>query len=210
MISEKRTVFIYLFDKGDGKETEERLCSITEDYALRSGLCEVSEDRFLLKRTERGKPYFPNSPEIGVSVSHSGEYAICALCRGDLGIDLQEHRRLVSETIEDAEARFKRMARRFYHPREAEFVENDTFLRFFAVWSAKESYVKYTGKGIDNDFSAFCVLPDHSADKMIRECGEEFRWKALGKEFCLERFADAYTLCVCADGPFDIEIIKSS
>ena len=210
MIPEKKRVCLYVFDQNDGRNTEERLKIAAEDYAVRFNIRAGAEDMFLFMRTERGKPYFPNSPDIGVSVSHSGEYFVCALTQGDVGVDLQEHRVLVSETREEAEARFKRMARRFYHPAEAEFIDSNTFYRFFAIWTAKESYVKYTGQGIDNDFSAFGVLPDEGLAPQSIDSGEPAFWHALGKEFCTQRFGDNYSLCVCTGDPFYIDIIKRS
>ena len=46
--------------------------------------------------------------------------------------------------------RYVNMAKRFFHEKEADYVqEKAPYQRFFRVWAAKESYVKYTGKGID-------------------------------------------------------------
>ena len=42
--------------------------------------------------TPAGKPYFPARPEFHYSVSHSGEWAVCAVGAVPLGVDIQVER----------------------------------------------------------------------------------------------------------------------
>ena len=111
-----------------------------------------------IARTDRGRPYFPQRRDLFFSVSHSGEYFVCAFSPSPIGVDLQEIGHLRSETPDSAVPRLKRMAKRFFHPSEAEYAEDDTYRRFFRVWTAKEAYVKLTGQGIDGDFREFCIF----------------------------------------------------
>ena len=209
MPEQKKVVSLFVFDAKDEKSTRERIKAAAGYYSVHTGETFI-EHQFEIKRTERGKPYFPNCPEIGVSVSHSGDYFVCALAKGEVGIDLQEHRMLASDTVEDAEIRLRRIAGRFFNPTETEFAEINTFYRFYALWAAKESYVKYTGKGIDNDFSGFNVLPVNVSDARALDCGNDYRWSALDKEFFFARFKENYSLCICADGSYDVKIIYMS
>lgn len=144
-----------------------------------------------IARTDRGKPYFPQRRDLFFSVSHSGEYFVCAFSPSPIGVDLQEIGHLRSETPDSAVPRLKRMAKRFFHPSEAEYAEDDTYRRFFRVWTAKEAYVKLTGQGIDNDFSSLCVIPEGGIP-------EAQVWQALGVHFIQTEIPTGYSFCICS------------
>jgi len=98
-------------------------------------------------REPGGKPYFREAEGIHFSLSHSGDYGVCAVFSHSVGIDIQV------DTCCDRRA----IAKRFFHPREYSFLEGRGFEPFFDVWAAKESYVKYTGEGIFRGFNRFAV-----------------------------------------------------
>lgn len=50
------------------------------------------------------------------------------------------------------------VAKRFFHPEEYRYLQETGFSDFFSLWTAKESYVKFTGEGITDGFSAFSVV----------------------------------------------------
>ncbi len=197
----KKTVIIYVLELDDGKTTDERLVIAAKRYCAEYGLqMEIAPDKdiFRVARTERGKPYFPELPQVKVSVSHSGKYWACACSGEEVGIDLQEHIRMQGESVEEATVRFRKMAHRFFHPEEVSFADRDSYLRFFGVWAARESFVKYTGQGIDADFSEHCVIPVQESEwpRMHGREGIE-TWSAGGVYFSEMRFRENYTLCVC-------------
>lgn len=197
----KDTVIIYVFELDDKKTTDERLAIAAKRYCNEIGLqmqTVPETDIFRVARSERGKPYFPELPEVKVSVSHSGKYWICACSRGEVGVDLQEHVRMQGESVEEATVRFRKMAHRFFHPVEASFVDMDSYLRFFGVWAARESFVKYTGQGIDATFSDHCVILNEKNEWPRMDGSEEMEsWSAEGAHFYEIRFQENYTLCVC-------------
>ena len=82
------------------------------------------------------------------SVSHSGGLWVCALCRCDVGIDIEQH------AARDHAA----LSRRFFHPNEIEYTRRGGTDAFYSVWTAKESYVKLLGTGIGGSFSHFSVV----------------------------------------------------
>ncbi len=131
-------------------------------------LCPGSEDSvsslWTVARTAQGKPYFVNQPDLFFSISHSGPFWACAMAGIPVGLDLQKHSIRGQESREEAAARYSRMAARFFHPAEAAYVQDpvskDCFRRFFRIWTARESYVKYTGQGIDKKFGQLCVIPE--------------------------------------------------
>ncbi len=162
---EHRSVGIYCFDLKDGKTPESRLQEAVKDWIRTAessewGLLAAESDGTII-RSSRGKPYLRGCPGLGLSITHSGPFWFCALAEGELGIDLQEHVIRAGESRRQAETRYRKMAVRFFHKREAAYVlEGDSFRRFFRIWAAKEAYVKYTGQGIDDSFGEFCVIPE--------------------------------------------------
>ncbi len=119
-------------------------------------------------RPARGKPCIPGGPDF--SVSHSGRLWAVALGGAPVGLDVQHPRKVEA----------KRIARRFFTPHEYAYLEAEGFDRFFELWTAKESYVKFTGRGIGG-FEGFSVIVGLD-DAEIRQ---------------LDRIEGAY-VCLCA------------
>ncbi len=99
----------------------------------------------------KGKPYFSGREDLFFSLSHSGNLLVVGVSAVVVGVDLQQHRKANCSAI----------ARRFFHPDETAFLEQNLSC-FFDVWAAKESYVKYTGEGITSSFSSFSTIKDNS------------------------------------------------
>lgn len=130
-----------------------------------------------IQKGDHGKPYFPDCPWLHFSISHSGEYWACAMASMEVGLDLQIHTR----------GRKEQISARFFHPRENEYLRRRSCQGFFDIWAAKESYVKYTGRGIDENFAAFtAAAPASLADEI-----NGVRLKFLP-------FRPGYSLCLCA------------
>ena len=124
---------------------DEKVSSLLSFYPLPE-----KADPTILKR-EKGKPYFLNLP-LFLSLTDSGPYDVLALSSEEIGIDLQIHKKM----------RYLSLAKRFSHPDEYGYLqslpEDDQPDVFFLLWTAKEAYVKYTGDGIDQNFSKFSVF----------------------------------------------------
>ena len=171
----------------------------------------LSPEEFHTKKAPQGKPYFPLHPELYFSISHSGDYWVCAFAPQEVGVDIQEHTLNRSETRLEAMVRFAKMARRFFHPVEAKYVETESFYRFFGVWAARESYVKYTGQGIDASFSEHCVIPEEEEqwpENVPLGQGTGESWQAQGAWFWETVFKENYTLCVCAGEEIPCRVIS--
>ena len=187
-------------------QTDEKYCktagqekTLTQHRQTKQTVQETTLTQLLqVQRTEKGKPYFPNCPEIQFSISHSGACWVCAVSDTQIGVDIQEHSRQKDETIEEASARFRKMAHRFFRPVEAQFVELDSYNNFFTAWTAREAYVKYTGQGIDKYFSEHCVVPEQQELWFpLSGQAENISWQALGKRFWKTQYPENHTLCVC-------------
>lgn len=88
-----------------------------------------------------GKPYLADS-QLFFSISHSGDYVACTFADREVGLDLQQVRRL------DAE----KLARRFFSEEELALIgaletEQQRADCFFRLWCRKEAYGKLTGRG---------------------------------------------------------------
>lgn len=89
---------------------------------------------------QRGKPDFASGP-WHCSISHTRSLALCALGACPLGLDAEPLSRRVSP----------RLPRKVLSPQELAAWETsedpDGF--FLSLWTLKESYVKYTGRGLE-------------------------------------------------------------
>ena len=160
-----------LTDVADGNQA---VLSAARQYALARGLDAPSG----VERSPHSKPRFV--PEgLSLSVSHSGEYWVCGIGAAPLGLDLQRHQPCRTQAI----------AKRFFHPSETAWLNGQGPDAFFQIWTAKESYVKYTGEGITDAFALFSTVDPAGR---IGSCGE-----ALLQHL---PFRDGYTLCLCTKG----------
>ncbi|MBE6575041.1 MAG: 4'-phosphopantetheinyl transferase superfamily protein [Ruminococcaceae bacterium] len=130
-----------------------------------------------LDRAEGGKPCFLHAPELHFSVSHSGGIWVCAFSAAPVGIDLQQIKPIREGGI----------ARRFFHPEEIAYLDAHPDA-FFALWTAKESYVKLTGQGVAAGFSRVSVI----------SCGE-FTPPPPACAMVHIPFDEGYALCLCGD-----------
>ena len=128
-----------------------------------------------LARQAQGKPWFPAAPELHFSISHSGGRWVCAFADAPVGLDLQAHR----------PCRALALARRFFAPEEAEWLCSRGEAAFFDLWCAKESWLKYTGRGLSALPEAIVLAPDG-----------QFPARPDARLQLLPVF-DGYSLCVC-------------
>ena len=107
--------------------------------------------------TERGKPYFVDSP-WHFSISHSKAHVFCALSKRNIGIDAEEQDRQVN----------LKLAEKILSPKEKTQFDAaaDQRLALLRFWVLKEARAKLTGEGIKG-------YPNHTEftlpDPRIRE-----------------------------------------
>ena len=202
---EQDIVFLYFFDANDGRSTEEKIVSAAKQYAKANRISTLFDP--VIHRTKAGKPYIAGHTEIGVSVSHSGDWFVCALTEGNVGVDIEQHKRAQKNGQAEIEERFVQIAKRFFHPEEAAYVAQSPMCRFYMVWTAKESYVKYTGTGMNETFGERSVVSAQAMDEKSYREGLPIGW--IGEDVCFKQmlYEKEYTLCVCKENTFDIEFI---
>lgn len=131
-----------------------------------------------IKCSEKGKPYFESIP-VHFSLSHSGDYAACAVSDAPVGIDI-EHDVKARETISN----------RFFSLEEQNTLlsaENKD-LAFARIWTAKESALKLLGTGLAGGLSSITVYDDFrikSDSKMLQL--HQFTYGTLCFSLCTEK-----------------------
>lgn len=107
---------------------------------------ETGEDLPEIRTTDRGKPYFPDSP-WHFSISHTRNHAFCVLSRNNVAIDAEEIRRKVPLSL----------AKKILSPGEkVQFdAAEDKERAFLTFWVLKEAEAKLTGQGLR-------IYPNHT------------------------------------------------
>jgi 4'-phosphopantetheinyl transferase len=117
----------------------------------------IRKSKFHTAKTEKGKPFFPDCPNIHFSLSHSNKIIIIIFSDFDIGIDIEDLK-FRKESME----KLKKISKRFFHSDEIKILDNaENFIKtFYEIWTKKESYLKLIGEGIPfglNKFSVFSL-----------------------------------------------------
>ena len=151
------------------------------------------------RRLPHGKPFLPDAP-VCFNLSHCGRTVAAAFARTELGVDLEAVRPVRSG-----------IAARFFTPEERRYLdesadESDRESRFFAVWTAKEAYLKRHGAGLAGGLH-FTVANEAGLLPVIRS--EAFPPCFLRhRELTFPSDADnrLFHLSLCTDRPATIRI----
>ena len=114
-----------------------------------------------IKKTPQGKPYFVDSP-LHFSISHTDFHAFCCVHEKNVGIDAEEIGRKVDP----------RLLQRYCSESEQLACRSaadpeDALLR---LWVLKESYAKFTGRGLGNYLQDTHFSPDDKRIQIIDGC----------------------------------------
>ncbi len=103
-----------------------------------------------------GKPEMAGEPCLYFNVTHCENLALLAVSAGSpVGIDLE---RLRTDFAPEP------LAVRFFAPAEQEALQQappqDKHRVYWAIWTAKEAYLKALGAGLNTPLNSFAVFPD--------------------------------------------------
>lgn len=126
--------------------------SLVAGILLRHALLQekISYDHAVFSVCERGKPRMEGG-RLFFSISHANELAVCVISDRDIGVDIED-----MERFQKMEAsRMERIASRSFSQREQmELKKMEWNPKIFAgIWTRKESYTKYIGKGLGMELS---------------------------------------------------------
>lgn len=168
------------------KRKEDRLRSIGAGLLLKYGYLQrgyTEEDWEVLeiKEEKNGKPYVQDG-EFHFSLSHSGEWILCAVDSQEVGIDIEQ--------IKDYR---EKVAERFFSQIEVRKLQQEEIQNrrelFYQLWTAKESYTKLTGTGLTIPLSEVVCEVENNR---IYDCGQS--------EYAKIEYIDTieqYMICVC-------------
>lgn len=108
----------------------------------------IKNKKIFLKKNKYGKPYIGNFSDYSFNISHSGDYVVCGWSKDEIGIDIE----FVSEIDLDIAKRFFTKNEYKYLCNKDKSVQNRSF---FDLWTLKESYIKYKGKGLSIPLDSF-------------------------------------------------------
>lgn len=128
---------------------------------------------------EKGKPYLKEYP-LFFNLSHSGDYVVCAVSDGEIGVDIQKC----------SDMNVMRIAERFFSMEESRALEacgteEERQQAFFRLWVRKEAYGKLLGEGLLG-VASVNLLPDESS--MVAE--KDLLWREWS-------FPEGYRIAVC-------------
>lgn len=98
-----------------------------------------------------GAPYLEHRPDMPLSISHAGDYAVAGLSHSNkaaLGLDIEKIQSLDIESILPVA----------FSDRERQNMDPGDPDRFFACWTLKEAYLKYLGRGFRADLKKVEIL----------------------------------------------------
>ncbi|MDR1246966.1 MAG: 4'-phosphopantetheinyl transferase superfamily protein [Clostridiales Family XIII bacterium] len=163
-------MYLYLCAPAARADTERLLTDVFFDYSGRIGLGLSRREAESARRAagSYGKPYFTDMPDVHFSISHSGRFWACLMTGAAVGLDVEDitarRERDAGREI-DAGERYLKIARRYFTDDERRETEDaaargphELIARFFFVWTRKEAYVKYTGRGMGAGLGEFSVL----------------------------------------------------
>ena len=140
---------------------------LASELGTRPGDVRISRECRRCGHPTHGKPSVVGVPDLSFSLSHSGGWAVVAVARdAAVGADLEVIR---------ARQRLEQLAARVLSEAElAQFRSTPPPARlvlFVELWTAKEAFLKATGRGIDGrlreidrDPNGWRILPLHSSD----------------------------------------------
>lgn len=115
--------------------------ALWEQYGLNSTYIEFGQSKY-------GKPYLVNQKGLYFNLSHSGNWVLCGLGDTPIGLDVEE--------IKDKKMN---LFNRIFTKEEHDFIFmqplDQRIKSFYKIWTLKESYVKYIGKGLNIPFDSF-------------------------------------------------------
>lgn len=142
------------------------------------------------------KPYLASHPWLNFNISHSEDYAVIAISRIKIGIDIE----YMSEDQD-----YTNLLIDVFNKKEILNIENATDKKnaFYTSWTRKEAFVKALGKGIDDDFKYIpCLDGQHRIDTNLLK--NEKNWQVYSFDL-----AEHYSAAICFEGlPKDTTSLK--
>jgi 4'-phosphopantetheinyl transferase len=110
----------------------------------------IHNNRIIFTSNEFGKPFLQGYSEFNFNISHSGDWVVCAIDNSEVGVDIEQVKWIDIN-----------IAKRFFSETEYQnLLSQQQELRleyFYDLWTLKESYIKYIGKGLTIPLNSFSI-----------------------------------------------------
>lgn len=149
------------------QELDQQRC-IIGDYMTRVLLSEksgISRDEIKFTKNQYGKKYLLEQSSPFFNLSHSGNWILLGIGREEIGVDLEQFQVMDYLGISSY---FNEKEQCYLNGLQDENVQ----MEFFRFWTAKESYLKFIGKGLSQLMNTFQV-PIDSASGFIIDLEDE-------------------------------------
>ena len=127
---------------------------------LKKLLSDENIPNFKIKTGKYEKPYISDNKNIYFNLSHSGKMVLCAISDRELGVDIEINDPTIDLNI----------AKHYFYNSEYENIMNSKNSpdEFFRYWVLKESYMKYTGLGMNLKLDSFEIIIEDAKLKIIK------------------------------------------
>lgn len=162
---------------------------------LLSGRLKRNSNKIIFTVGPNGKPAFPEEIDLHFNISHSGQWAVCALASIPVGVDVERMRRVNPG-----------LAERFFSADEVATLralppEMQT-AQFIQLWTLKESFLKAIGRGLTRNLNSFSIIQQGN---MFEISGDD---SVTDYRLKLYDLAPDYMLAVCAPSGDFSESVK--
>ena len=109
----------------------------------------ISNDKIEFSYGKYGKPHILNFPNFHYNISHTHSTIVMSISENPVGVDIEKIRSVD-----------RKIVNRFFTDGERAYVYDDEKLineRFYEIWTKKEAYIKYTGRGLSMPLDSFNV-----------------------------------------------------
>lgn len=135
--------------------------SIYAELLLRVIICskfEIKNDKIIFEKNEFGKLYLKYYNNFYFNLSHKCNSVVIITSDKPVGVDIEQER--IAEI---------QIAKRFFTKNEVAYItktENLMYKRFYEIWTKKEAYIKYIGKGLSVPLNSFDVFDKNISKKI--------------------------------------------
>lgn len=171
------------------KSSEDKARSITAGLLLRYAVEQLgyTYEELVFGSRGHGDIIIENASSLYLNLSHSGNYAVCAIANQQIGIDIEQIERGRGDSID----RNWKVAKRCFVEEELallEGIEEKAFKKQFTkIWTRKESYSKAFGLGMQIDFSTIntqnvCYFYEFTLEEQYQVSVALPQWKDQAKD----------------------------
>lgn len=176
------------------RHREDLIRGLMADLLLRSRIIEdlhMDNASIRFELNSYGKPKLSGVSNYHFNVSHSGDWVVCLVDNEPVGVD-----------VERVQAFEEGIARSFFAEDEYRFVlegaqDWERQLRFYQIWTAKESYIKAVGKGLSLPLTNFSVVTSEGVEGNKQLGGEPWQFSSFELDWPSGVNTNTYYVTTC-------------